>query len=398
LVVCQKLVSRWIRYSFESGTYFTQMERALMDEYLLRCLTPSRSGVIYPVRRRGDTTLLQSKRSAAKHHARVPATTERQWRDSGHRILSGVKISRQDPRAVAAMARYTVEMRLSLGNIISTGKAVDYQVGSIKAARLLATAIYDSLKAPDASELQPAEVMAIFPKRPDLGSQAWRLLCREGLQVPDIQSASSGRRTAQQQQQGQQGHPRGSSLPSKCVSGIGLSQVRTTVQRVYEARRNLALSLQSANAVVHQLSLVVMWVFRVPWFFWSLWTLGFDMSGIWIAFSSCLVGLTFVFGTVIRELFEAAVYLFICHPYDVGDWLCIGADDGTTTYHQVVHIALSRTLLKNIEGKEAFWNTSVLAKKHPLQNLSRSGLISEQYTIVSATIYIVPMWTQLIVY
>ena len=40
-------------------------------------------------------------------------------------------------------------------------------------------------------------------------------------------------------------------------------------------------------------------------------------TALFVSFSSLLLGLGFVFGGVLKEYFEAAVFLFSVHPYDV---------------------------------------------------------------------------------
>ena len=55
-----------------------------------------------------------------------------------------------------------------------------------------------------------------------------------------------------------------------------------------------------------------------------------DVYALWIAFSSSLVALAFVFGDVTKEYFESAVFLFSVHPYDVGDWITMGEEEEVT--------------------------------------------------------------------
>ena len=44
---------------------------------------------------------------------------------------------------------------------------------------------------------------------------------------------------------------------------------------------------------------------------------------MWLLFSSVVLAFAFVFGNSIRQLYEAVIFLFVIHPYDVGDWLMI---------------------------------------------------------------------------
>ena len=47
------------------------------------------------------------------------------------------------------------------------------------------------------------------------------------------------------------------------------------------------------------------------------------MNKVWLTVSSVLLGFSFVFGTSIRTTFESVVFLFVVHPYDVGDMLLL---------------------------------------------------------------------------
>lgn len=51
-----------------------------------------------------------------------------------------------------------------------------------------------------------------------------------------------------------------------------------------------------------------------------------DIQKVWLLFSSVVLAFAFVFGNSIRQLYEAVIFLFVIHPYDVGDWLLFGND------------------------------------------------------------------------
>jgi len=48
-----------------------------------------------------------------------------------------------------------------------------------------------------------------------------------------------------------------------------------------------------------------------------------DIQKVWLLFSSVVLAFAFIFGNSIRQLYEAVIFLFVIHPYDVGDWLTI---------------------------------------------------------------------------
>ena len=105
---------------------------------------------------------------------------------------------------------------------------------------------------------------------------------------------------------------------------VDLRQVRRVVGEVYAMRDNLAQTLMNANSIADSLTASFSIFLRILLVFAALWTLNVDVYALWIAFSSSLVALAFVFGGVMKEYFESAVFLFSVHPYDVGDWIVIG--------------------------------------------------------------------------
>ena len=49
-----------------------------------------------------------------------------------------------------------------------------------------------------------------------------------------------------------------------------------------------------------------------------------NLQRLWVTLGSIVVSLTFVFGNNMRSIYEAVVYLFVVHPYDVGDAVLVG--------------------------------------------------------------------------
>lgn len=76
-----------IRAVFQGKAFFDQMQQALADEYLVRCLTPNRSGHI------------KTRSQHDRHDGLFPSIFKAQ-------------IRRSDPRAVNAMAKYAVAKNL----------------------------------------------------------------------------------------------------------------------------------------------------------------------------------------------------------------------------------------------------------------------------------------------
>ena len=48
-----------------------------------------------------------------------------------------------------------------------------------------------------------------------------------------------------------------------------------------------------------------------------------DITQVWLTLSSVVLAFVFIFGNNIRNLYESVIFLFIVHPFDVGDCLLI---------------------------------------------------------------------------
>ena len=48
--------------------------------------------------------------------------------------------------------------------------------------------------------------------------------------------------------------------------------------------------------------------------------------------STVALGLSFIFGNLLKEIFESIVLLLVMHPYDVGDRIQLGDGDSFRTY------------------------------------------------------------------
>ncbi|CAL8466858.1 g6394 [Coccomyxa elongata] len=120
---------------------------------------------------------------------------------------------------------------------------------------------------------------------------------------------------------------------------ISLDDMRDAVISIYKERKHLALTL------------------RV------------DIAKVWATITTVLLAFVFVFGNSIRNIYEAVIFLFVVHPFDVGDVLLMGAD---AAWHQVEEVALQNVVLRRSDGlRISFPITKLLAE--PVFNVSRSN-------------------------
>jgi len=90
-----------------------------------------------------------------------------------------------------------------------------------------------------------------------------------------------------------------------------------------------------------------------------------------------MTSLGFAFNGTITEMFSAIIFIFVKHPFDVGD--SVGLDDGE---YVVEHISLLYTQVRSTSvNKYTHFPNSVLNTKK-VENLSRSGSMHEVFSLI----------------
>lgn len=58
-----------------------------------------------------------------------------------------------------------------------------------------------------------------------------------------------------------------------------------------------------------------------------------DLYRTWLTCSTLVLAFSFSFSNTLKQLLEAIIYLFVVHPFDVGDGIFVGT--GGTDYYKV---------------------------------------------------------------
>ncbi|KAJ9553956.1 hypothetical protein OSB04_018001 [Centaurea solstitialis] len=148
--------------------------------------------------------------------------------------------------------------------------------------------------------------------------------------------------------------------------GVSKRILKNWVVNVFRERRALALSLNDTKTAVdklHQmLNVVVAIVIIVIW----LLILRVATTHFFIFLSSQLVLVAFVFGNTCKTTFEAIIFLFVVHPFDVGDRCEI---DGVQMIVEEMNILT--TIFLRYDNQKIAYPNSVLASM-PIANYHRS--------------------------
>jgi len=88
---------------------------------------------------------------------------------------------------------------------------------------------------------------------------------------------------------------------------------------VFRERRALALSLNDTKTAVNKLHHLVNVIVGIAIVIIWLLILGVPVNHFLVFLGSQVVVLAFMFGNTCKTTFEAIIFLFVVHPFDVGD-------------------------------------------------------------------------------
>ncbi|KAI4367377.1 hypothetical protein MLD38_023120 [Melastoma candidum] len=100
---------------------------------------------------------------------------------------------------------------------------------------------------------------------------------------------------------------------------ISKSNLKNWLVNVFRERRALALTLNDTKTAVNKLHRVINGVVSVIILVIWLLILGIATSKFLMFLSSQLLLVAFVFGNTCKTIFESIIFLFVMHPFDVGD-------------------------------------------------------------------------------
>ncbi|KAK9287376.1 hypothetical protein L1049_015794 [Liquidambar formosana] len=147
---------------------------------------------------------------------------------------------------------------------------------------------------------------------------------------------------------------------------ISRSSLKNWVVNAFRERRALALTLNDTKTAVNKLhqmvNVVVGIIILVIW----LLILGIATSKLLVFVSSQLLLVAFIFGNTLKTIFEALIFLFVIHPFDVGDRCEI---EGVQLVVEEMNILT--TVFLRYDNMRVIYPNSVLATKF-ISNYYRS--------------------------
>lgn len=147
---------------------------------------------------------------------------------------------------------------------------------------------------------------------------------------------------------------------------ISKSALKNWVVNAFRERRALALTLNDTKTAVNKLHQMVNVVVVIIVLITSLLILGIATKQFMTYLSSQLLLVAFIFGNTCKNIFEAIIFLFVMHPFDVGDRCEI---DGVQMIVEEMNI-LTTVFLRGDNQKIVFPNSTLATR--PIGNYYRS--------------------------
>ncbi|XP_027942521.1 mechanosensitive ion channel protein 10-like [Vigna unguiculata] len=152
---------------------------------------------------------------------------------------------------------------------------------------------------------------------------------------------------------------------------IKRKSLKNWLVKVYLGRRSLIHSLNDTNTAVDDLNIlasaVVVIVTIVVWLLLT----GVLTTKVLVFISSQLLLVGFMFGNTAKTVFEAIIFVFVVHPFDVGDRCVV---DGVQMVVEEMNILT--TVFLRYDNEKIFYPNSVLSTK-PISNFNRSPEMSD---------------------
>ncbi|KAK9720401.1 hypothetical protein K7432_004198 [Basidiobolus ranarum] len=144
-----------------------------------------------------------------------------------------------------------------------------------------------------------------------------------------------------------------------------------SIQEIFREKRALTKSLQDLDKAIAKLDSILMAIVYVIVILILVSTFVSDFGTYIATAGSILVAVSFMTGSTAQAVFESIVFLFVRHPFDVGDRVDIDGDSFV-----VKEMGLLSTVFETLEGAVVIIpNNSISGSK--IHNVRRSGDLSE---------------------
>ncbi|KAF7682617.1 Mechanosensitive ion channel protein 10 [Astathelohania contejeani] len=144
--------------------------------------------------------------------------------------------------------------------------------------------------------------------------------------------------------------------------------------KIFNEKTILRRSLSEKDSCMHKLSIVLEIIFMLIGSFFAFVILGHNETykSLLGSFAGVVLPLSFVFGSVLSDVFQSILFIFSVRPFDIGDMITI---NGKT--YVVVEMGL---LYSTLTSDSKYYNfPNDILRKNPVTNLRRSDYVVERF-------------------
>jgi len=156
---------------------------------------------------------------------------------------------------------------------------------------------------------------------------------------------------------------------------LSKAEVKSFVLDVYQDQKTLRKSMRDSNIALRKLDYLFKFISVIIIVITVLNIFEYDLKSVYVALSSIWVGAMFAISGTITSLVQSLIFLFITHPFDVGDRIEI---DGQA--YLVKDFGLTNVTMKKPNGEEIYAPTSELTSKF-INNIRRSSPLTQVFNI-----------------
>ena len=151
---------------------------------------------------------------------------------------------------------------------------------------------------------------------------------------------------------------------------ITKQEFRNTVVTIYAEQRHLAQSISDADMAISKLNTIVVIGMWLGVGFAVMISCDIAVQNMLALSLSTILGINVIIGDVVRSILASIMFVFVNHPYDIGDVVLVGPPDDAEIL-AVQQVNLMTTVFKRWNCQELYFANHILIEK-PVTNLSRS--------------------------
>lgn len=156
-------------------------------------------------------------------------------------------------------------------------------------------------------------------------------------------------------------------------STIDLEEMIKSVQDIGRERKDISKSLVDMDGAITKLHYLLLFLCLIIVIIIFVGMLAPSSATVLATLGSTILSMSFLFSSTASEVFTSCIFLFVKHPYDVGDWVKISVAGPGYVRMQVVKIALLHSTFSEVGSNIIRQCSNSVLNTIFIDNLSRSG-------------------------